>query len=93
MLLIVANVLPTMGIVSLIPVLPQLFGHFKDAAHAQFLVPAIITAPSICIALLAPVAGTIADKIEIPFFIEKPHTNNQLLLQPPNDIIINILSL
>jgi MFS family permease len=63
MLLIVANVLPTMGIVSLIPVLPQLFGHFKDAAHAQFLVPAIITAPSICIALLAPVAGTIADKI------------------------------
>jgi len=63
MLLIVANVLPTMGIVSLIPVLPQLFARFHDAPHAGFLVPAIITAPSICIALLAPVAGTIADKI------------------------------
>lgn len=63
MLLIVANVLPTMGIVSLIPVLPQLFARFHDAPHAQFLVPAIITAPSICIALLAPVAGTIADRI------------------------------
>ncbi|MBS0422676.1 MAG: MFS transporter [Proteobacteria bacterium] len=63
MLLIVANVLPTMGIVSLIPVLPQLFGHFHAAPHAQFLVPAIITAPSICIALLSPVAGTIADRI------------------------------
>jgi len=63
MLLIVANVLPTMGIVSLIPVLPQLFAHFHAAPYAQFLVPAIITAPSICIALLAPVAGTIADRI------------------------------
>lgn len=63
MLLIVANVLPTMGIVSLIPVLPQLFVRFHDAPHAGFLVPAIITAPSICIALLSPVAGTIADRI------------------------------
>jgi len=63
MLLIVANVLPTMGIVSLIPVLPQLFAQFHAVPHAGFLVPAIITAPSICIALLAPVAGTIADRI------------------------------
>jgi predicted MFS family arabinose efflux permease len=63
MLLIVANVLPTMGIVSLIPVLPQLFAQFHAAPHAGFLVPAIITAPSVCIALLSPVAGTIADKI------------------------------
>src|SRR5262249_34029367 len=63
MLLIVANVLPTMAIVSLVPVLPQLFAQFHDAPHAGFLVPAIITAPSICIALLSPVAGTIADRI------------------------------
>ena len=63
MLLIVANVLPTMGIVSLIPVLPQLFAQFHAAPHAGFLVPAIITSPSICIALLSPVAGTVADKV------------------------------
>jgi MFS family permease len=63
LLLIVANVLPTMGIVSLIPVVPQLFAQFHDAPHAAFLVPAIITAPSICIAALSLVAGWIADRI------------------------------
>jgi MFS family permease len=61
--LIVANVLPTMGIVSLIPVIPQLFAHFHDEPHSLFLVPAIITAPSVCIALLSPVVGAIADRI------------------------------
>jgi MFS family permease len=63
LLLIVANVLPTMGIVSLIPVLPQLFAQFKNVPHAAFLVPAIITAPSLCIATLSVVAGWIADRI------------------------------
>jgi MFS family permease len=63
LLLIVANVLPTMGIVSLIPVVPQLFAQFHDAPHAAFLVPAIITAPSICIAALSLAAGWIADRI------------------------------
>jgi MFS family permease len=63
LLLIVANVLPTMGIVSLIPVIPQLFAQFHDAPHAAFLVPAIITAPSVCIAALSLVAGWIADRI------------------------------
>jgi MFS family permease len=63
LLLIVANVLPTMGIVSLVPVLPQLFAHFHDVPHAGFLVPAIITAPSICVATLSLVAGWTADRI------------------------------
>jgi MFS family permease len=63
LLLIVANVLPTMGIVSLIPVIPQLFAQFRDVPHAAFLVPAIITAPSVCIAALSLVAGWIADRI------------------------------
>jgi MFS family permease len=61
--LIIANVLPTMGIVSLIPVIPQLFAHFHDEPHSLFLVPSIITAPSVCIALLSPVVGVIADRI------------------------------
>jgi MFS family permease len=63
LLLIVANVLPTMGIVSLIPVLPQLFAQFHDVPHAGFLVPAIITAPSVCIAALSLAAGWTADRI------------------------------
>lgn len=63
LLLIVANVLPTMGIVSLIPVIPQLFAQFHDTPHAAFLVPAIITAPSVCVAALSLVAGWIADRI------------------------------
>jgi MFS family permease len=63
LLLIVANVLPTMGIVSLIPVIPQLFAQFHDVPNAAFLVPAIITAPSICIAALSLIAGWIADRI------------------------------
>lgn len=63
LLLIVANVLPTMGIVSLVPVLPQLFAQFHDVPHAGFLVPAIITAPSVCIAALSLVAGWTADRI------------------------------
>ena len=63
LLLIVAYVLPTMGIVSLIPVIPQLFAQFHDTPHASFLVPAIITAPSICIAALSLVAGWVADRV------------------------------
>jgi MFS family permease len=61
--LIIANVLPTMGIVSLIPVIPQLFAHFHDEPHSLFLVPTIITAPSLCIALFSPLVGAIADRI------------------------------
>ena len=63
LLLIVAYVLPTMGIVSLIPVIPQLFAQFHDVPHADYLVPAIITAPSICIAALSLLAGWTADRI------------------------------
>lgn len=63
MVLILANVLPTMGIVSLVPVLPQLFTQFHDYPNANFWVPTIITAPSICVALLSPVVGGVADRL------------------------------
>ena len=63
LLLIVANVLPTMGIVSLIPVIPQLFAQFHTVPNADFLVPAIITAPSVCVAVLSLVAGWAADRV------------------------------
>ena len=59
--LIILASLPTMAIVSLVPNLPQLFAHFHDVAGSEFLVPMIITMPSLCIALFAPAAGWLAD--------------------------------
>jgi MFS family permease len=59
--LLSASILPTLAIVSLVPNLPQLFEHFSSVPHHEFLVPMIITLPSLCIALFSPVAGAIAD--------------------------------
>jgi MFS family permease len=59
--LIFAAALPTMAIVSLVPNLPQLFAHFGAAPHAAWLVPMILTLPSLCIALFSPLIGTLID--------------------------------
>lgn len=61
-LLVAANCLPTLAIVSLVPNLPQLFQHFEHAPGREWLVPMIITMPSLCIAIFAPfVAGPLTD--------------------------------
>jgi MFS family permease len=59
--LICSAALPTMAIVSLVPNLPQLFGHFGGVPHAGWLVPMILTLPSLCIALFSPFVGSLAD--------------------------------
>ena len=59
--LIGVAMLPTLAIVSLVPNLPQLFGHFQDVPHHEILVPMVLTIPSLCIALFAPIAGWLAD--------------------------------
>lgn len=56
-----ANTLPTMAIASLVPVLPTLFGRFKDVPHAQLLVPMVLTVPSLCVALFSSPIGAAAD--------------------------------
>jgi MFS family permease len=61
--LILAMTLPVTPLLSLVPNLPQLFEHFANTPHRDFLVPMIITMPSICIALLSPIAGSLADWI------------------------------
>jgi MFS family permease len=61
--LICSAALPTMAIVSLVPNLPQLFGHFGGAAHAELLVPMILTLPSLCIALFSPFIGNLTDRL------------------------------
>jgi MFS family permease len=61
-LLVAANCLPTLAIVSLVPNLPQLFQHFAGVRGHEILVPMIITMPSLCIAIFAPLcAGPLTD--------------------------------
>lgn len=54
--------LPALAIVSLVPNLPQLFEHFKYVPNHELWVPMVLTIPSLCIALFAPLTGLIADK-------------------------------
>jgi MFS family permease len=61
--LICAAGLPTMAIVSLVPNLPQLFAHFGAVPHAQWLVPMILTLPSLCLALFSPFIGNLIDRV------------------------------
>ncbi len=60
--LIYAQVLPVMAIVSLFPAIPKLFAQFGHLPNAGFLIPAVVTIPSLCAALFAPLAGIIADR-------------------------------
>ena len=63
LVVILLNQLPMMAIVALMPALPTLMEHFKDVENKDLLVPMILTAPGICIALIAPFAGVLVDKI------------------------------
>lgn len=63
LVVILVNQLPMMAIVALMPALPTLMAHFKDVENKDLLVPMILTAPGICIALIAPFAGVLVDKI------------------------------
>lgn len=63
-ILILAGFLPVVAIIALTPALPTLIAHFKaDIDNPRFWVPLLITAPAACIALLAPIAGFITDKV------------------------------
>ena len=58
-----ASFLPVLAIVSLAPAVPSLMGHFKDVPNSQILVPMMVTAPGIMIAIFGPMAGWAVDKI------------------------------
>lgn len=62
-LLMLAALLPIMGTLTMLPVMPILFGHFAAQPHAQLLVPMIITLPAVSMALLAPLAGMVGDRL------------------------------
>jgi MFS family permease len=61
-LLIVTAVMPTMGIVALVPVLPLLLREFAGVPGSAVLVPVALTVPALCIALFSPVAGALSDR-------------------------------
>lgn len=59
--LIFAMFLPIMAIIGLAPALPTLMAHFSYIPNHQVLVPMILTAPGLCIAVLSPFAGRLSD--------------------------------
>jgi MFS family permease len=59
---VLINQLPMMAIVALMPALPTLMQHFGNMPNGDLLVPMILTAPGLCIALIAPFAGYFVDK-------------------------------
>lgn len=63
LLLMLAGMLPVMGTLTMLPIMPVLFQHFSSHPHVQLLVPMIVTLPSISMALIAPLAGMAADRL------------------------------
>jgi MFS family permease len=53
--------LTTMAVVLLAPVVPQLMQAFAGVPNHEYWVPMILTVPSLCVALLCPFAGMLAD--------------------------------
>lgn len=55
--------MPVLGSVLITPVLPQLSEHFAEEPGAVVLVPMIVAIPALMIALFAPFAGQIVDRL------------------------------
>ncbi|WP_198411326.1 MFS transporter [Marinimicrobium alkaliphilum] len=61
-ILLIASVMPTMAIISLVPVLPLLLREFASVPGSSFLVPVALTIPALCVALFSPLAGWLSDR-------------------------------
>ena len=53
--------LTTMAIILLAPIIPDLMAEFASVPHHEYWVPMILTVPSLCSAILCPVAGILGD--------------------------------
>jgi MFS family permease len=60
--LIALNAMPILANASLVPSLPNFMKHFAGTPGAAFLVPMIITLPTLCIGLFSTAAGVLADR-------------------------------
>ncbi|MED7669794.1 MFS transporter [Pseudomonas moraviensis subsp. stanleyae] len=63
LLLLLGSCLPVLGAVLLAPVLPRMQAHFAEVPGSTVLVPIVLTLPALMIAILAPFAGMIADRL------------------------------
>ena len=55
--------LPLVAFMSLPPAMPKLVAHFAGVKGVTVLTPLLATAPALCVAILAPLAGWLADRI------------------------------
>ncbi|MBQ9916342.1 MAG: MFS transporter [Microbacterium sp.] len=62
-LLLAGSCMPVLGSVLITPVLPQLSAHFAATPGSEVLVPMIVALPALFIALMAPFAGQIVDRV------------------------------
>ncbi|MGI5379179.1 MFS transporter [Streptomyces sp. CA-251387] len=62
-LLMAGSCLPILGAVLIAPVLPRMQDHFASTPGAKALVPLALTVPALSLALLAPFAGVIVDRL------------------------------
>ncbi|MFI6492040.1 MFS transporter [Streptomyces sp. NPDC050564] len=62
-LLMAGSCLPVLGAVLIAPVLPKMQDHFDSVPGAKTLVPVVLTIPALALALLAPFAGVIVDRL------------------------------
>ncbi|MBV4518376.1 MFS transporter [Pseudomonas kurunegalensis] len=63
MLLLFGSCLPVLGAVLIAPNLPRMQQDFASTPGVEVLVPVALTIPALIIALLAPFAGVIADRV------------------------------
>lgn len=62
-LLMAGSCLPVLGAVLIAPVLPKMQDHFDAVPGAKTLVPVVLTVPALALALLAPFAGVVVDRL------------------------------
>lgn len=62
-LLMAGTAMPILGAVLLAPVLPAMTTAFASTPGVEVLVPVVLTIPALAIALLAPFAGVVADRV------------------------------
>ena len=62
LIIVISAFLPLFAIVSMFPALPSIIDHFKDHPNARELVPLMVSAPGLTIALTASFAGVLVDK-------------------------------
>lgn len=61
-IVVIAAFLPIIAIVAMGPVVPTLIGHFADNPDARWMVPTMVGAPGLAIALISPFAGLLVDR-------------------------------